>query len=389
MAKRKNKTKKVIEVITPKRKRSRGSKPKRQSRRSKMLANANHVGKLTPAGRTFLQAAIASRDFPGVKGPIPDASVGASVVIRSRLTKTFTASANSPDYTLVLLPTPGVACWQSPTSASTSVSYRPVVFGDFGSLFGTTPGGTSVLANVDAFRYVAKTFEIKPVSATLNNSGLILAARCPNITLTSAISGTFPQPPVQALGGLSKATQGNLSAMPAVFQGHINQGVYGFAIQNQPQWPWTSIQVDVDGTNIPYAEDTSKAALEISDTLPEWVGFGTMGPIVISISGLTAGTSFALTVEDIVEYRPAVGSLLAEMASPGHAIRDQVAMDFYEIAAESMQPFCPADQNDGFWEKFLNVIAMTAGSVAPFTGQYAPLVGAVGGVATGLRSLIL
>jgi len=246
-----------------------------------------------------------------------------------------------------------------------------------------------VLANVDAFRYVAKTFEIKPISATLNNSGLILAARVPNVSMTSAISGTFPQAPVQAIAGLASVTPAALSSMPAVYQGHINQGVYGFCVQAQPRWPWTPLQVDVDGTNIPYAEDTTKSALNVTDALPEWVGFGTLAPVVITISNTNAQTSWALTVEDIIEYRPNPGSVFAEFASPGHAIRDELALDMYEIACERMQPFCAADNNDGFWDKFLKTVAMVSAGAAPFSGKFAPLVGAIGGIATGLRSLVL
>jgi len=269
------------------------------------------------------------------------------------------------------------------------VYYNGNPFSDFKSIFGATAGGAAALANVDAFRYVSKTFEIKPVSATLNNAGLILCARVPNVNLTSAISGAFPQAPVQAIAGLANATPSALSAMPAVYQGHINQGVYGFCIQAQPQWPWTPIQVDVDGTDIPYAEDTTKSCLAINNNLPEWVGFGTLAPIVVTISGTNSSTSWALTVEDVIEYRPAVGSLLAETAAPGHAIRDQMALDMYEMAAERLQPFCPADENDGFWDKFLHTVSMVAAGAAPLSGKFAPLVGAVGGIATGLRSLVV
>jgi len=117
--------------------------------------------------------------------------------------------------------------------------------------------------------------------------------------------------------------------------------------------------------------------------------FGTLAPVVITISNTNAQTSWALTVEDIIEYRPNPGSVFAEFASPGHAIRDELALDMYEIACERMQPFCAADNNDGFWDKFLKTVAMVSAGAAPFSGKFAPLVGAIGGIATGLRSLVL
>jgi len=361
-------------------------KSTRKQGRGKKLTPAR-MARLSPSGKMFLQCSIASRDFPGVKAGVPDATVGGTVTLRHRATYTV-KGPQSGEWTGLFMPTPGVAYWSADQAASTGTVFEPFKFPDFDKMYGTGDDA-GVLSNVDSFRYVGKTVEIKPISAVLNNAGMISAARVPAIQTTSVINGVYPTAPKLALAGVSSCTPQALSSMTSFYNGHINQGVFGFAVNGKTTFEWTSLQVDSDGTNIPYAEDTNKTCLNISDTQPEWNGFGNMQPVVITVSGTTQSTAWALTVEDVIEYRTVPGSLLSEAAAPKMSLRDQMALDLYEVAAEQLTPFVRADDNEGFWDRFLEIAAAVLSAAAPFAGTYSPIVGALGGIATGIRAMTL
>lgn len=338
-------------------------------------------GPITEYGRRFLQCAIASRDFPGAKAGVPDCQSGASVVLRHRVTRTFAGTAGG-SWSCLVLPTPGVSSWTTNTLPSNTTAYGANPFPDYVSLFGnnTASGQT---ANVNGFRYVGMTVEIKPVSATLNSAGLITCARVPTIRSTPNPNPTE----TDFISGVWGLTQEGLTAMPAFYCGHINQGVYGWSVNNQSTWPFADVDLGIEPTPVRAAENSAQDVLVVGPA-SQFLGMGNMTPIVICITGTNANTAWALTVEHVVEYRAVPNSILAESASTPPPC-DAVALDYYNTAARSMQAFVPADQNDGFWQRFLAAIGAGATAAAPFLGNWGMAAGGLGALATGMSTLML
>lgn len=332
-------------------------------------------------GRRFLQCSIASRDFPGSKAGVPDCQSGASVVLRHRVTKTFTGTSGGT-WTALVLPTPGVSSWTTNSLPSNTTVYGANAFPDYESLFGnnTASGQTR---NVNGFRYVGMTVEIKPVSATLNSAGMITCARVPTIRSTPNPNPTE----TDYISGVWGLTQEAMTAMPAFYCGHVNQGVYGWSVNNQNTWPFNEMDTGIEPTAVRASENSANDVLIVGPT-SQFLGMGNMTPIAICITGTNSSTAWAMTVEHVVEYRACPGSILAEAAQQSPPC-DEAAMHYYNAAARSMPAFVPADQNDGFWQKFLAAIGAGATAVAPFLGPYGMAAGGLGALATGMSTLLL
>jgi hypothetical protein len=387
--KKSSKSKKTVTVVTKQSRRKnklkktgrKGGRPKGQGH----VRSLSRLKGLTEHGLRFLQCAIASRDFPGAKSGVPDCSTGSSVVMRHRSTTSFTGTAGGL-WTCLLLPTPGVASWTQNGAPGSSATYGGNAFPDYGSLFTT---GQNLTQNVNAFRYIGMTFEIRPISAILNNAGMLQCARVPGISMninptpqisSSTTSNAF-------ISGLYNMTNSNMAMSPAFFCGHINQGVYGWSVNNQATWQYSPLLI-TDGTgDVPYAESaTSAPALDINANL-QMLGWGNMSPMMVSIQGTNATTAWVMVVEHIIEYRTVPGSILSEAAESAPMVCDEIAIAEYLSAARSLPAFVTADENAGFWDRFLEAIAAGSAAVSPFLGQYSAIATGVSSLAMGLRTL--
>jgi len=334
----------------------------------------------TPTGVEFLQCAIAPVDFPGTRpGGVPDKMSAPSFVIRHKMVMTLPGSA-AGTYMLVA-PTPGVACWLNQTGPTGS--YTSVPFPDFVSIFGNTAAAPFGTINAEKFRYISINVEMKPVSAILNNAGLISAARIPGVTINDDITPTNVV--TRYMTGLTTVNSTNLSTMPGYFMGHVNQGVYGWAINETGTWEVRPLWINTQGLNGVDAGQTG-GGFEMSGPV---MGWGDLTPLGISVEATNAQTSFALIIEACVEYFPRAGTMISEMSSPSPPL-DEEALEVYSFAARKMPAFVPADKNAGFWDLFLGLVSSAAGTIAPFLGPVGMgIATGISAVAGGIRSLIV
>lgn len=276
------------------------------------------------------------------------------------------------DQWFMFLPTPGVAYWVTGVDPSTTAAtWTAVLYPDFASVFGDNNANPYYgTVNVERFRYVSMNMEVKNISAVLNSAGAIHAARCPGIEISKTMGPTGNMN--MYLTGSNSITPATLSTMPGSYMGHINDGVYGWAVDLGDEFEFSDIWINTN--TIPDAEDNALAG--------KWMGFGNVTPIGMSITGTSgASTTYMLMVESCIEYVPRAGSLLANMANPSPP-HDPLALESYSSAAKKMPAFVPAKENAGFWDKFLGIV----GTVAPILGSFFGPVGRAVGMGVGMAS---
>lgn len=389
---RSKKSKKVatVEVVTkgqPKRrrrnKRPAQRKAKRQqvqTRRGRRMMPQELMQRVSDHGKSFLKCTMAPYDFPGVKfGGVPDKYGGPSFVMRHKAVFNFTGNQ-----TLLFAPTPGVAFYVAATNpVLETTNFDGTVFPDFPSVFGNvgSAGDEFGTKNMEKFRILSHNFELKPTSAVLNNSGQITAARIPGLGLSESVSGVAAQERVQ---GLQSTNAAALSTMPGAYIGFINDGLFGWAINQEADWEPSNIW---NGGNTLTSVDGA-AIMQVLPATGGIMGWGKLSPLGVQISGSNASTSYCLLVEQCVEYMPRAGSMMALMAGPSPP-HDELALELYATAVRDMPAFCRVEENDGFWDKFLNVVSSVAGALAPVLGPFAPIAGGISSIASGIRNLII
>lgn len=334
----------------------------------------------TDGGLRYLECTIAPRDFPGVMCGIPDAYCGKSAVIRQKLllplgpppmtTATWNASIMIP-------PIPNIAAFVVQNHDTTDAPNNATAvwtaydYASAGTIFpapGTKPDfGTSM---VEKFRFVSMTVEVKQVGPALTAGGTICAARLPGAGLTTA--HTSGGTGLDFLTGFDDIDQIDLQPLPGFYVGHVNKGVYGWSIHQNPEMDFSDLFLNSAYDGFGYTESgVPKAGASSSGFI---MGYGTQQALGLAITNATLQTSFVIEVEAVIEYQPRAKSLMASMMSdaPPH---DRLALDSYQKGVRQLDAFVPVSQNSGFWDMFLRVVSFAA----PFVGRIlGPIGGAVG-----------
>jgi len=293
-------------------------------------------------------------------------------------------------YNMVLIgPVPGMAYGLAqPLTTDTAVQYGAVNFPDYDALFGSGAQTTgSSLANVSKFRIISQTVRAQATSATLNNSGRITAVRLDETELLDNVISGVTNPVVS---GLWPVTAAEMASYPGAVTAHVNDGLSCWTVNSDETWKW--FPIFNSGAKVLPAEDVTKTLLTPAGTgatLKSISGWGGTVPMVICISGSNVNTTVSLEITQTVEYVPVPGSLLASLASPSPA-HDPLALELYKTAAREMPVAVPRIRNDGFWEKFLQVIEVGAAPIGALFGPIGRAVGAtLSTVSSGLRSMTL
>jgi hypothetical protein len=326
----------------------------------------------------FLRAAIAPRDFPGNSPQgIPDLFSGGTMTYRHQAVFTYKCKTG-PSY-FAFLPTPGVAYWLN-DDVTTANTFNAQKFPDFSTVFGdnTKPDSAYGAINFESFRYLSMTVEVKNISPLLKSGGSINAARVPGLTFhtQAAANGTM----ARYVTGLSNLGSNSLSTMPSYYSGHVNDGVYGWAINEGNIFPFSEIW-----TNTVTAKDVDATPETMVGPL---MGYGAMTPLGVSIEGSNADTSVQILVECVIEYTPRAGSMMAHIAvpSPSH---DPLALITYSEAGRTMPAFVKASENAGFWQRLLGFISRAAPVVGGLFGPAGSSIGGLVGSASGWLSSVV
>jgi len=368
----------------------------RPRRRTKNVRSRNFLSRpgvaLTDSGLRYLECAIAPRDFPGVMSGIPDAYCGKSAVVRQKMLlpigpPTGTTSSWNTSIMVPAIPNVGAMIIQNHDTATppntAAATWSVFDYANAGTIFpnpADSPDfGTSM---VQKFRYVSLTAELKQVGPALTAGGTISAARLPGAghSASHGALGTM----FTYLTGFDDIDMVDLQPLPGFYVGHVNAGVYGWSIHQNPANEFDDLFLNSTYAEFGYTE--SGTPIKGAGASGFFMGFGSQQALAIAITGATLGTSFVLEVEAVIEYQPRAKSLMSSMMAdaPPH---DPLALDSYQKAVSQLDALVPAAQNAGFWDMFLRVISFGAPIIGAITGPIGRTVGAViGSAASALRT---
>lgn len=366
--------------------------PRRPRRRVMRMARPTLGVANTDAGKRYLECALAPRDFNGVMAQIPDAFCGKSAVFRQKLLLPIAAPSGTTatwNASIIVPPIPNVGCLMiankdtaTPPNTATA-TWGAFDYANADTVFpgpGTTPDfGTSM---VQKYRYVSLTAELKQIGPALSSGGSISAARLPGMGIANHISATATQ---DYITGFDDVDQTHLQPLPGFYVGHVNAGVYGWSIHEDPTVPFNELWINTAYADVGYT-DSGVITKGVSTSSGYLMGFGTQQALAIAITSATKDTSFVLEVEAVIEYQPRGKSLMASMMSDSPP-EDKLALQSYQTGVRQMPAFVPVSQNAGFWDKFLTILA----SAAPIVGRFFGPVGAAigGGLGTAFSALRL
>lgn len=373
-----------------KNRRRRQPQRRQRRRRSRAVQRPSLAGMVAKyeSGIRYLQCAIAPRDFPGIMAGLPDTYTGKSSVVRQKLTVPIGAPPSTADYwnaSIIIPPIPNVAMLLAANHDTANPPAGPTQqwaaydYSTAGSIFpniDTAPSyGTGM---VEMFRYVSLTAELKMVGPVLSTGGTIAAARLPGFTIVDANSTTTPK----YFTGFGDATMTRLQSLPGFYVGHVNEGVYGWSIHQNPTVPFEKLWLNTK-YNAFGIIDAGTVTAAPGAASGYYMGYGSQQPMGIAISFATPTTAFVVEIEAVIEYQPRANSLMAQMMSDA-PLHDEAALDSYELAVRTLPAFVPAAKNDGFWENFLKAISFGAGIVGNFLGPVGKAASTLLSVGTGL-----
>jgi len=325
---------------------------------------------VTERGLEFLKCAIAASDFPGVKPDgVPDRYAGNTFTMRHQ-----TASAQTGDLWIVVAPTPGVAFWWSNLAPTSSTTWTPVYYGDFGTMF-PNPTGNPLYGrdNVSKFRYISSMIKIESVGSENNTQGVLTACRMPGIGIAHQ---SIPQQ-TDYISGMSKTNVADQVTQPGYVQHHVRHGVSMSALNEGDEFEFNDIWYG--NSNLPSQDGSLNGTI---------MGWGGLTPLVVTLTATTSA-SYVVRCECCIEYIPTGGSLMAEMSSPSPP-HDERALELYSKAKKSMPVAVKAAENAGFWDHFLRIVGVAAGPVGRLFGPVGAAVGSgVGALAGALHSLVI
>jgi hypothetical protein len=266
------------------------------------------------------------------------------------------------DYYFLLLPTPGIAYWVAALSAGTTptsaISFTPVQYSDFTSMFGAGPQNTADV--VTKFRFVSNHFEMIPTVNQMVWSGSVQAWKIPVAVETrpSAVANNTDMWGITGLNGIVT----NLSNQ---YSGPFIKGLYTACYNANSSFPFT-----------PTMENTAS----VPGTLNTFYDFGALTTtsfpgfdnsfesMVIKVSGVTANETCIIKTWACVEYQisPNSGLYQFQTLSP----HDRLAIDLYKEIILNLPVGVPFDENDNFWNRVLQIIHQISGVGSLLPGPY-------------------
>jgi hypothetical protein len=369
-------------------------RPRRPRRRPRAAMRRMRVGRpafnnlhgLTKAGVNFLKCAYASPDFavdPGMG--IPDNYDNLALMRKDVFTNTATFLPNL-DTWILMMPTPGVAYWQTttavgafPTQASV---WTPTYNASFATLFGAPTDQTASVPNnpversfnVTKFRYASNALEITPTSNFTQFAGSITVWKLPitiedgsNVTGTGATQATNIAKILVGVDGVTRVAPDN---KPFKFL----DGAFSMAVNTESEWPFESILSGV--TRIPGVGLTATTNATWGQFQGDILGVGHLQSVVMRVSTPTGAINSAIIKTwSCLEYQPNPGSAFYEFAGTSPQ-KDEVALRLYrDIALKIPVAVCVAE-NDGFWRDRVLPVMRGFMRAARVVGAAVPQVGA-------------
>jgi len=338
---------------------------------------------ITKEGLSFLKCAFAPPDFAtsDVAG-VPDDFRGRSLVKKHRLVSSLSIGANTDTY-LLLLPTPGIAFWQTNSASNVLVpaasAFNGTNYSDFGTMFGTSATTADM---VTKFRYVSNHIELIPTVNQMNWSGNIQCWKMPvtlmeRQTLVGAVD-------VEAL------TVSGLNGVNAVngdqYTGPVNLGVYSACYNTGAKFDFQPImenRVEVPATQV--------VGVDFGQLSPPVAFTGLHGQfeaLVIKIAGagVNPNNTFIVKTWACVEYQVNPGNLIYEFASISPC--DELALRLYREVILNLPVGVSFVDNETFWMRVLGIIRMLTGAGAAIPGPIGAISGGVSSIAGAIQSYL-
>lgn len=365
----------------------RNRKPKRAQRTRKQ---GKTMMPLSKAGINFLKCAYASPDFaidPGMG--IPDNYDNLALMRKDVFTNTVTfanTGAAGTDTWILLLPTPGVAYWQTTTAAGSfptqSSVWTPQYNASFNTLFGaptvqTADAPTNPVeraTNVTKYRYASNTIEITPTSNFTQFAGSITVWKLPvgiedagQAFGTGTGQTTSLQKVLVGLEGLTRVAPDN---KPFKFL----DGAYSMAVNTESEWPFESIMSGI--TRIPGVGQGATTNSTFGQFQGDIVGLGHLQTVVMRVSTPPAAINSAIIKTwSCLEYQPNPGSAFYEFAGTSPPL-DPYALKLYRDIALKIPVAVTVMENDGFWSDRVMPIVRGFVRAGRVVGMAVPQVGA-------------
>jgi hypothetical protein len=349
--------------------------------------------RISDDGLSFLKCAFAPPDFANydVKG-VPDDFQGKSLVKKHRLVSSQSFNTANTDYYFLVLPTPGYAYWTASVPAGTNVlattAFTGVPYSDCANIFNSGgTAGSSTAAIVDKFRYVSNHFELVPTSNQMIWTGNVQAWRFPAavfVRQNNYSGSTLMQADnIFSISGLQSTNATNADQ----YTGPFNLGVYTAAYNTGANFDFSAIPEYI----IKVPTDPFSVLGDFGQLLAQDNGFAgfdnQFDSIVVKVSGMgsNASNTAILKAWACVEYQALPGSGYYEFQSLSPC--DPVALDLYRKIINQLPPGVSFVDNEGFWQRVLQIIRQVSGGLSFVPGPYGMAAGGVNKVSEALEQM--
>jgi hypothetical protein len=342
-------------------------------------------------GMSFLKCAFAPPDFANsnVRG-VPDEYQGKSLTKKHRLVTSQAFSSASTDYYFLVLPTPGYAYWTATVASGTPVLnttvFTGVPFSDCATLFNSGGiAGNSTADIVDKFRYVSNHFELVPTANQMTWSGNVQAWKFPSalfIRQNNLTSGAEAGN-LWSVSGFQSLNATNADQ----YTGPFNLGVYAGAYNTGAKFDFSQIVeyvTSVPSTAYPLLGDFG----QLVATTNGFTGFDNQfESLVVKVTGMgtNVGNTAIIKSWSCVEYQVLPGNGYYEFQSNSPC--DIVALDLYRKIINQLPPGVSFVDNEGFWQRVLQIIRQISGGMSVIPGPYGMAASGVNRISNALEQM--
>jgi hypothetical protein len=347
--------------------------------------------RISESGMSFLKCAFAPPDFANsnVQG-IPDDYQGKSLVKKHRLISSQAFSSASTDYYFLILPTPGYAYWVTTVTAGTPILattfFTGVPYSDCATLFNS--GGTaglSVADIVDKFRFVSNHFEIVPTANQMTWSGNIQSWKFPAqliVRQNNLIAGAETAD-IYSITGLQALNATNADQ----YTGPFNLGVYSGAYNTGAKFDFSALMEYATVIPSIASVNTGDFGQLVASNLG-FTGFDNQfESLMVKVTGMGTNTANTAIIKAwaCVEYQALPGTGYYEFQ--GLSPCDPVALDLYRKIINQLPPGVSFVDNEGFWQRVLQIIRQISGGMSVVPGPYGMMAGGVNRISDALEEL--
>jgi hypothetical protein len=175
---------------------------------------------------------------------------------------------------------------------------------------------------------------------------------------------------------------GSSSVTPSAdcYLGSANLGLYTMAIQDQPDWEFSDLQVAA-GDSLSYAKTKDPKTIKLASNFNGW---GNLTTQIIKLGATSAVTNFTVRIWANIEYQPNTDSIAYDYAR-GSPSFDPIAIQGYRNSIQSIPIAVPVYENATFWATLWKWINPVTTPLRKFA-NYIP--GPLGVAATGVNTLL-